>query len=327
MDDIPRYRELKVPPQAAGMRLDRFLSAWFRERSRSELARAVKDGQVRDEHERPLRPSAIVKPEQRLRLYVAGIAPADDPPPFPAILHEDARYLVVDKPAGMLAHPAGEDWAWSVVQLARARFGPEIDLVHRLDRDTSGVLLLGKDPDAVRFAKVALQERSAEKDYLAISKGSAGFSHTMLDGPIGPDDGEIRIRMAIRPDGLPALTEVWTEERRTEPEFSLIRCRLHTGRTHQIRLHLAFAGLPLLGDRMYGVPSWVFLRAWEQGVDEAVIRAAGAPRQALHAARLRIPHPDGATLEVEAPFPEDMRRWWDAPAVLPLDGWAPAPVA
>ncbi len=301
------------------MRLDRFLSAWFRERSRTELARAVKLGLVRDESERPLRPAAIVKPEQKVRIYLAGIAPTEGPPPFPPILHEDDRYLVVDKPAGMLAHPAGEDWAWSVVQLARARGGKGVDLAHRLDRDTSGVLLLGKDPDAVRFAKVALQERDGQKDYLAITRGHASFTHDRLDGPIGSEDGEIRIRMAVRPDGLAADTEVWREQVRANPDFSLIRCRLHTGRTHQIRVHLAHAGLPLLGDRMYGVPNWVFLRAWEHGVDDEVITAAGAPRQALHAAHLILPHPDGHEIDVRAPFPEDMRRWWDHPEILPLD--------
>ena len=101
--------------------------------------------------------------------------------------------------------------------------------------------------------------------------------------------------------------------------LSKVTCRIHTGRTHQIRVHLDAAGFPVLGDRMYGVPPEVFLRTLDHGADDQVIRASGAPRQALHAARLSFPHPDGRTVLVEAETPEDMTRWWAHPEVLPLD--------
>ncbi len=307
-------RKVDVPAAAAGMRLDRFLVRRFADRSRSWLARGIRDGAVCDAADRPLRPASPVHAGQVLHVYLPGIATNEPPPPVPPVLHEDPRVVVLDKPAGMLAHPAGTSHAWAAVSLARSRW-PGIDLVHRLDRDTSGCLVLARDPEANRMLKAIFREGEAAKSYEAITRGEIPWDEAELDGPIGPADGVIRIQMAVRPDGLPARTEVRVLARR--PGATHVAIRLHTGRTHQIRVHLAHAGFSLLGDRMYGVPPEVFLRTLDVGVDDVVIAAAGAPRQALHARRVVIPHPDGGTLEVEAPFPDDMARWWAHPEVLP----------
>lgn len=318
----PQPRELSVPDVARGLRLDQFLARWFRERSRSGLAPALRQGLVTDDHDRPMRASATLRGGERLRLWLPGIAPSGDPPPFPTILHEDHRIVVVDKPAGLLTHPTGTEFAWAVVSLAKLKW-PEADLVHRIDRDTSGVLVLAKDPEAVRSLKAAFRADRVRKEYEAIVVGRPVWDTIVLDGPIGEAGGAIRIQMAVNDRGLAARTDVTVIERHGTAELTRVRCRLHTGRTHQIRVHLAHAGHRIVGDRMYGVPPEVFLRAWEGGVDETVIAAAGAPRHALHAALVALPHPDGATVTVEAPFPADMARWWGDPSLLPGGGSPP----
>lgn len=313
------WRELEVPEIAAGWRLDHFLAQRFPDRTRSWLSRGIRNGQVLDDGGRPLRSAQRVRAGQRLRLLLPGIAPSEGPPPFPPLVYEDQRVAVVSKPAGLLVHPSGTRFTWSLVGLAKARWPQDdIDLVHRLDRDTSGVVLLSKDREANRSLKQEIVCGRASKTYLALCKGEIPWEERLLDGPIGPAEGPVRIQMAVRADGLAARTRVRVLDRR--PGRTLVRCELLTGRTHQIRVHLHHAGYPLFGDRLYGVAPEVFLRAFEQGADAATFHAAGAPRQALHAWRIQIRHPDGGDLTGEAPLPADLQRWLDDPSVLPLDG-------
>jgi 23S rRNA pseudouridine1911/1915/1917 synthase len=316
-------REVTVPEAGHGMRLDRFLARWFRDRSRSELARGIRDGLVTDSSGRSLRPSAAVSAGQTLWVRLPGIAASTPPPPLPPILHEDDRLVVLAKPAGLLCHPAGTEHVWAVIGLARERW-PEIDLVHRLDRDTSGALVLSKDGAANAFLKRAFKTHAVGKRYDAITRAAPPWTTATLDGPIGPADGPIRIQMAVRDDGLAARTDVEVVRRCARTGRAWVRCRIHSGRTHQIRVHLAHAGCSIVGDRMYGVPPEVFLRAWEHGVDDETHIAAGAPRHALHATTVRFPHPDGGELTLNAPIPDDLQRWWDHPEVLPLDAPSPA---
>jgi len=322
---VKRFRSLVVSEAAAGMRLDRFLAKRFTDHSRTELARGIREGLVRDEGERPLRASYTVRAEQRLRLYLPGIAPSTEPPPFPPILWENEDLAVIDKPAGMMTHPAGSAFTWAAVSLAKELW-PEADLVHRIDKDTSGVLVISKRPEANRFLKAAFKEDRVTKVYEALCKGNIPWEFQSLRGAIGPAEGPIRIQMAVRPEGQSARTDVRVNERRTYANgtsLTRVACTLFTGRTHQIRVHLADAGFPLVGDRMYGVPPEVFLHAWEHGVNASTIEGAGAPRQALHAAFLRLPLLGGGEIEVTAPFPADMARWWEDAACLPMDGWEP----
>jgi RluA family pseudouridine synthase len=317
---FPSYRQLRVPQVAAGMRLDRFLARWFKNRSRSELVKGIRAGQVLNDTEKALRPSTVLRAGDQLRIYIPGIAPTEPPPSFPPILHEDEDLIVIDKPAGLVCHPAGTEFTWAVIGLAKERWPAEdIDLVHRIDRDTSGLLMLTKSLSANQWLKEHIRGRECEKEYLALIKGQPEWDEVALKDPIGSDEGLIRIKMAARPDGLAAHTSVKVIERHPQADLSLVQCRLHTGRTHQIRVHLAHAGYPLLGDRMYGVSPEVFLHAWEHGADESTFRATGAPRHALHCSRLRIQHPNGAWLELEAPLAADLRRWWAEPGRLPLD--------
>lgn len=313
------YRELEVPASAAGMRLDRFLALRFRDRSRSWLAQGIRSGLVCSQEGAPLRTSARLRGGELLRLYLPGIAPGEGPPPMPPVLYEDDRVVVVDKPAGLLAHPVGTDFAWALINLARQRYlGEPIDLVHRLDRDTSGVIVLARDPDANRSLKEAMKQGRVYKEYDALCRGIIPWERQVLTGSIGPAGGVIRIQMAVRDDGLSARTDVEVVAR--NPVMSWVRCVLHTGRTHQIRVHLHHAGFSLVGDRLYGRPPDVFLRSLELGNDAPeIVEAAGAPRHALHARLVRFPHPSGGDIEVEAPLASDLRRWWEDPDVLPFD--------
>lgn len=300
------------------MRLDRFLARRFADRSRSQFAQWIKDGLVMDAQGLPMRASATLRGDEQLQIAIPGIAPDSPAPPLPTVLHEDARVIVLDKPAGMLVHPTGTAFAWAVIGLARERW-PDADIVHRLDRDTSGVLVLSKDPEANVFLKAAFKTRAVVKHYEAFIRGRLASARYEVRAPIGSADGPIRIQMAVREDGLAAHTDIDVLDVTPGGELTHVRCRLHTGRTHQIRVHCAHIGGGLVGDRMYGVPPEVFLHAWEVGVDEQVIAQAGAPRQALHAASIAMPHPDGSVVEVHAPLPEDMCRWWKNPGCLPYD--------
>ncbi len=304
------------------MRVDRFLARRFPDRSRTFMVAAIRRGEVRTPDGRVLRASSILRHAGVLHVYIPGIAPTTPPPPHPEILHEDERVVAILKPPGLAAHPGGTNWSWGVIGLAKAQW-PEhhMDLVHRLDRDTSGVLLLTKDQGANGFLKAELREGRTAKHYLAIAKGVADFTHRSVEAPIGRAGGEIRMEMGIVPDGLPARTDVEVLGHHRSANLTLVRCRIHTGRTHQIRVHMASLGLPLLGDRLYGVPARTFLSWLDDGPTEANLKSSGAGRHALHAERMEIAHPDGGTLQVEAPMPQDMASWWDTPhQTLPWTG-------
>lgn len=323
------YRELDVVPAGDGMRLDVFLARRFADRSRSWIAAGIKRGLVRTPEGRVLRASVIVRAGERLHLFLDGIAPSGPPPAFPRIVFEDARVVALDKPAGLLAHPAGTDYSWSVVGLARDRWRDHaVDIVHRLDRDTSGIQLVTKDMDANRKLKAVLHADGALKEYLAICKGVIPWDTRVIEEPLGPCDGEIRIQQTVRPDGLSARTDVTVLDRKTGPGvgLTLVRCRIYTGRTHQIRVHLCHEGFPILGDRMYGVSPEIFLGIYNGADPAESFAAVGAPRQALHATRMIVPHPSGGPLEVVAGMPDDMQGWWDHPETLPWDGAATVPL-
>lgn len=320
------YRELPVPIEGfAGYRLDRFLARWFRERTRSDLARGIRRGEVTLESGQVLRASYRIRGGEVLHIYIPGIAPSGPPPPFPELLHEDERIAVVSKPPGLLAHPTGSNYVYALIGLAKSRWPDHrVELVHRLDKDTSGCLAISKDAEAGRFLKEAVREGGLKKEYQALVRGQIPWDHKVLEGPIGDDTGIIRIKRAVRPDGKHARTDVTVLER--SERLTRVHCRIHTGRTHQIRVHLYDAGFPLLGDRLYGVDPEVFLHARYHGIDERVLAAVGAPRHALHAWRLTLPHPDGGSLTIEAPFPEDLQQAWQHPPQWDPALSVPAPV-
>ena len=208
------------------------------------------------------------------------------------IRYEDPDLAVIEKPAGMVVHGADPDGAPTLANALAARWGREQGFhpVHRLDRGTSGLVLVAKSRYVSELLRRALHTEAFVREYLALAEGCLRPACGEIDLPLGPAEGE-RYRQCVRPDGRPALTRYETLE--TFPGGSLLRVRLETGRTHQIRVHLAALGHPLLGDAVYGA---------EQGL------ALGRP--ALHAAALRLRHPvTGERLRFESPLPAELRQF------------------
>jgi 23S rRNA pseudouridine1911/1915/1917 synthase len=283
--------ELVVGPDAAGERLDVFLARDAG--SRAAAQRLIDAGLVLvDGRPRPKR-HAVVAGE---RITVRPAAAAPEPEVAPArfeIAYEDEHLLVVDKPAGVVVHPARGHRKGTLAQAlaGRAAGGEDPDragLVHRLDRDTSGLLVVARSEAVHAALKRALAERRITREYLALVEGRPAARAGTIDAPLGRDR---RVRTKISTDTdepREAITHFATE--RTFPAFTLLRVRLETGRTHQIRAHLLAIGHPVAGDPEYGHAG-----------------ALGLPRQFLHAERLAFTHPvTGAAIDLRSPLPPDL---------------------
>lgn len=306
MPDDP-YRPLIVSDKAAGRRADVFLALRFSDWSRTTFARWIREGRVVSE-ERSLKPSTTLRLGERLRVYVPGIAPVEAPPELPPVLWEDPRLIALNKPPGMLMHPVGQKWAWSLLGAVReARPGAHIDLSHRLDKETSGVVMVSKDEAANRHMKQSFEQRKVGKIYWAIVRGVVPWEEERLDAPLGHAAGsKVNLRVGVVEGGDRALTRFKVLRRMAA--HSLVACKPLTGRTHQIRVHLEHLGFPILGDKLYGQPDEVWLEHLAHGVTDAVRAAIGFPRHCLHARALVFPHPEsGQMVRVKAPLPADMR--------------------
>ena len=292
----------------AGLRLDRALGELFPEHSRSALARLIEEGCVRIDDRPAAKASQRVEAGQRIAVTFPDAAPSSveaQEIPF-TILHEDEDLVVIDKPAGLVVHPAAGHPDQTLVNALLftvkdlSGIGGEIrpGIVHRLDKDTSGVMVIAKHDEAHRKLTAAWGTELVQKEYLALVYGTPSPDRGVIDAPIGRDPRD-RKRMAVVPGGRRAITEYEV----IEPlrYVSLLRCRIRTGRTHQIRVHLKHLGHPIVGDPTYSGPQW-------RGIpDKRIQRAlAGMERQALHAARIVFPHSaSGSMMTFEAPIPDD----------------------
>jgi 23S rRNA pseudouridine1911/1915/1917 synthase len=312
-----------VPPGDHGCRLDRVIARRIRRLSRTRIQELIAAGAVRDDAGR-----ILARAGQRMRAgaLVHLLRPPLVEPPVPrdyGVVHADDELFVIDKPAGIPVHPSARYHRNTLTALLRERLGADHPWVmaHRLDRETSGLLLFGRRGAPVGALKRAFQEQRVRKTYLAIVRGELRETLQIAD-PIGPArDSRIRIKMGIRgadDGGLPAVTRLRPRAwgRHGDDVVTLVEAHPQHGRQHQIRVHCAHAGYPVLGDKLYGIPEAWFLAVIEEGAPVHELEAqVGLARHALHAWRLEVPHPsDGRIVGFSAPWPEDLG------AVLPLPG-------
>ena len=285
--------KLVIPLELAGQRLDRALARLLPEESRSRLARLIDEGHVSVEG-RQAAASLKVRSGEAIEVALAP-RPADSafqPEAIElAVVHEDEDLLVIDKPAGLVVHPGSGNWSGTMLNALLHRAPgtkdlPRAGIVHRLDKDTSGLLVVAKTEAAQTALVRQLQARTVKRTYLALVRGKVTAGGT-VDAPIGRHPVQ-RTRMAVVAGGKPAVTHY--RVRRRFAAHTLLECDLETGRTHQIRVHLASIGHPLEGDPVYAG------------------KARGAfGRQALHAWKLAFVHPrSGKTVRFESPMPADL---------------------
>ena len=299
-DGGTELRTLSVPVEWHGHRIDRALAALVPEFSRSHLQQLLLEGAVRWRGQAAAKPSVKVQAGDRLDIELRPTAQAHAflPEPMPIeVVHEDEHLLVIHKPAGLVVHPAAGNWSGTLLNglLAYHRAAAELPragIVHRLDKDTSGLMLVGKSRQAVEALVRAIAAREVSRQYLALAHGRwKGMEDQHVDQPIGRDVHN-RLRMAVvRVEGGSSKTAQTTVRvLDTCDQASLVACKLHTGRTHQIRVHMAWLGHPLVGDTLYGGRV-----LW------------GMARQSLHAARLELKHPiTGQPLLFRSTPPADM---------------------
>ena len=304
-----------------GYRLDRFLKARIARLSRTKIQTIITLGQVRHASSGV----TLTRPSQRVRAgeNLVLLRPAPVEPPVVLdfdTLHRDDALLVIDKPAGLPVHPSARYHRHTLTALMRERFGPGHgwEMAHRLDRETSGVMVFGRSaprrrrrdpPSPAGCLKRSFQQREVSKEYLALVRGDFAERRT-IEIPLGFDPtSRLKIKMAAVPGGLEARTEVepLRRGRFRDEALTLVRCSPHTGRQHQIRVHLALVGHPILGDKLYGLPEELFIAVCDGTMSMQELDALlGLPRQALHAHRITIPHPvTGVRTTFTAPWPLD----------------------
>jgi 23S rRNA pseudouridine1911/1915/1917 synthase len=322
----PEWIAIPLPVGDAfeGYRIDRFLKLRIPRLSRTRIQGFIAGGQVHGPAGPIARSSTRVRAGDPIVLW----RPAPREPPVVmdyAVVHRDDDLFVIDKPAGLPVHPSARYHLHTLTALLRTRLGAGHgwEMAHRLDRETSGVMVFGRRKASASVLKRAFQGRLVAKEYLALVHGRLA-SPMRIDIPLGLAPGsKVRVKMGPRSlssGGLPALTEVEpiVEGRFQGDPITLVRLRPRTGRQHQLRVHLAEVGHGILGDKLYGVDERLFIEIVEGGRPMAELEAhLGMRRHALHASRIELPHPaDERPVSYAAAWPKELAE------ILPLTGVA-----
>jgi 23S rRNA pseudouridine1911/1915/1917 synthase len=305
--------EFRVEPNYAGWRLDKYLRVKIPRLSRSRIQRIIQNGLVSEER---LKPSSLVRPGLTFRLR-RRMREEPETPSRLGEVHRDDALLVLDKPAGLPIHPSARYHHGTLVMLLRRIYGDDFQAwpAHRLDRETSGLVVCGRTSDAARMLMEEFSSGRVQKEYLAICEGVPPDSFS-VDAPIA--EGSAKVRIAVRIDrvaGKRALTrfEVLRRFERDGQRFSLVRAFPETGRQHQIRVHLREAGFPVVGDKIYGPDEEYFDRFSKRQLEPEAWKRLRLPRHALHAASVRLHHPATRTLvSFQSPLPADLQCFIDS---------------
>ena len=316
-------QEFEVKPRTDGKRLDAYLASRFTDYSRRVIQKVI-DAEAVLVNDRPVKASYRVRAGDRVSIRLPEL-PATTPEPedIPiAVVYEDEALTVVNKPPGMVTHPAKGNWRGTLVNALQFHYDTlsalagahRPGIVHRLDRDTTGLLVVVKDELAHRRLALQFETRQVQKEYLALVRGVPQRDSDYIERPIGfhPTSRE---KMAIRApeDGGKAAVTFYEVAERFR-DFALVRCQPMTGRTHQIRIHLTHIGHPILADKLYSGRDRITLDDILGPKHRGPVAAAEREqvlidRQALHAHRLRFQHPlSRMELDLTAPLPEDMER-------------------
>jgi 23S rRNA pseudouridine1911/1915/1917 synthase len=330
-------RELRAEATHRGWRLDHFLAANLPQLSRSRLQALIAQGRVACAGETIGDPNKRVKPGDLIAIEIPPPAPAGpQPQDIPlAIVHEDSDLIVIDKPAGLVVHPAAGNLDGTLVNALLAHCGDSLPgiggvarpgIVHRLDKDTSGLLVVAKNERAMKSLAKQFAAHAVERAYNAVVWGAPRAGDGVIEGNLGRNPFDRKRMAVLRGQGRAALTRYRVletfggEEPGEKPFAALVECRLETGRTHQIRVHLAHIGHPLIGDSTYG-RSRQPPRAKTPAQASAYAAAAAFPRQALHAGVLGFFHPTRQEkLRFESPWPADFASLINALRALNREG-------
>jgi len=336
-------REVRLPVRASDwqerpaelkVRLDSFLARFLRWRTRASLQGLIHEGYVSVAAARPEHPHTTEEPQVERRpgrrLLHGSVVTVRIPESLQAeplaetsaaleVLWEDEWLMAVDKPPDVPVHPSGRHLTDTLIQRVHAAYqdeqsGPEaiLKLCHRLDKETSGVILVARERGVHAAVMSSFEQRLVEKEYLAIVHGVPEHDEGRIDLPLGSSrTSRVALKMAVRADGVAASTSWRVVERLAG--CALLSIELHTGRQHQIRVHMEAIGHPLVGDKLYGVDEEVFLSSSRGELSEAQLRELGLPRQALHNHRIGLRHPRTREwLELVSPLAPDLQAYLDA---------------
>ncbi|MBN1418934.1 MAG: RluA family pseudouridine synthase [Planctomycetes bacterium] len=302
----PIERKTCVDPGRAGMRLIDYLTERFRYYSRQEWEGRIAEGLVLVDDARSA-PDRVLRQGEWIRSVIEIEEPEVDV--RHDVLYEDEELLVVSKSGNIPVHATGMWMENTLIGHLRRERGETLYLAHRIDRETSGVVILARRKAPLSWLQRAFRNGWVEKEYLAIARGRIERPRFVVDGALRKLTHEEHPgpKRVIDPAGKPSRTEF--EVVRHAGDYTLVRVIPLTGRTHQIRAHLEAAGHPIVGDKLYGTPREIFERYQAEGMTPEVAAVLILPRHALHCARIALDHPIGRRLVFEAPLPSDMEAF------------------